>query len=77
MQPNGGRDLRSGLRPGANQIRSGRIGIRNGDVRSDIDPSVENDPDVVSMSPGELAFANCSKVVERDEKIYRQKPELI
>jgi hypothetical protein len=54
-------------------IRSGRIG----DARSDIDPSVENNPDVISTPPGELASDDRSKVVECDEKIYRQKPELI
>jgi hypothetical protein len=46
-------------------------------VRSDIDPSVENDPDVVSTPPGKLASDDRSKFVERDEKIYRQKPKLI
>ncbi len=57
--------------------RSGRTGIRSGDVRSDIDPSVENDPNVISTPPGKLASDDRSKFVERDEKLYRQKPKLI
>jgi len=48
-----------------------------GDVRLDIDPSFENDSDMVSAPPGQLASADRSKVVERDEKIYRKKPEFI
>jgi hypothetical protein len=48
-----------------------------GEVRPDIDPSFENDSDMVSVPPGQLASADRSKVVERDEKIYRKKPELI
>lgn len=48
-----------------------------GNVRMDIDPSFENDSDVVSAPPGQLASADRSKVVERDEKIYRKKPEFI
>ena len=47
------------------------------DVRLDIDPSFENDSDMVSAPPGQLASADRSKVVERDEKIYRKKPEFI
>jgi hypothetical protein len=46
-------------------------------VRAGIDPSFENDPDMVATPPGELASADRSKVVERDEKIYRKKPEFI
>jgi hypothetical protein len=46
-------------------------------MRSDIDPSFEDDPDMVSTPPGELASADRSKVVERDEKIYRKQPEFI
>jgi hypothetical protein len=48
-----------------------------GDVRLDIDPSFENDSDMVAAPPGQLASADRSKVVERDEKIYRKKPEFI
>jgi hypothetical protein len=48
-----------------------------GDVRLDIDPSFENDSDMVSAPPSQLASADRSKVVERDEKIYRKKPEFI
>jgi hypothetical protein len=55
----------------------GRAGIRNGNVRSDIDPSFENDPEIVSMPPGELASCDRSKIVERDVKIYRKKPEFV
>jgi hypothetical protein len=47
------------------------------DVRLDIYPSFENDSDMVSAPPGQLASADRSKVVERDEKIYRKKPEFI
>jgi hypothetical protein len=46
-------------------------------VRLDIDPSFENDSDMVPAPPGQLASADRSKVVERDEKIYRKKPEFI
>jgi hypothetical protein len=45
------------------------------DVRLDIDPSFENDSDMVSAPPGQLASADRSKIVERNEKIYRKKPE--
>ena len=48
-----------------------------GDVRLDIAPSFENDSNMVSAPPGQLASADRSKVVERDEKIYRKKPEFI
>jgi hypothetical protein len=48
-----------------------------GDVRLDIDPSFENHSDMVLAPPGQLASADRSKVVERDEKIYRKKPEFI
>jgi hypothetical protein len=48
-----------------------------GDVRLDIDPSFENDSDMVLAPPGQLASADRSKVVERDEKICRKKPEFI
>jgi hypothetical protein len=48
-----------------------------GDVCLDIDPSFENDSDMVSASPCQLASPDRSKVVERDEKIYRKKPEFI
>jgi hypothetical protein len=47
------------------------------DVRLDIDPSFENDSDMVSAPPGQLASADRSKVVERNKKIYRKKPEFI
>ena len=47
------------------------------DVRLDIDPSFENDSDMVSAPPGQLAFADRSKVVERNKKIDRKKPEFI
>ncbi len=47
------------------------------DVRLDIYPSFENGSDMVSAPPGQLASADRSKVVERDEKIYRKKPEFI
>jgi hypothetical protein len=66
-----------------NLTRSGDSSINHcwhvyfGNVRLDIDPSFENDPDMVSASPGKLASADRSKVVERDEKIYRKKPEFI
>jgi hypothetical protein len=48
-----------------------------GRVRVDIEPSFENHSDMVSAPPGQLASADRSKVVERDEKIYREKPEFI
>jgi hypothetical protein len=53
------------------------LAVYFGDVRLDIDPSFENDSDMVSAPPGQLASADRSKVVERDEKIYRKKPEFI
>jgi hypothetical protein len=46
-------------------------------VRAGIDPSFENDPDMVATPPGEPASADGSKVVERDVKIYWKKPESI
>jgi len=46
-------------------------------VVSNIDPFLENDADIVSMPPGEPTSANCSKIVERDVKTYRKKPESI
>jgi hypothetical protein len=46
-------------------------------VVSNIDPYLEIDADIVSMPPGEPTSADCSKVVERDVKIYRKKPESI
>jgi hypothetical protein len=47
------------------------------DVRSNVDPSFENDTDMIPAPPGQLASANRSKVIERDEKIRRKKPEFI
>ncbi len=44
---------------------------------SNPDPFLENDADVVSISPGKSTSANCSKIVECDVKIYRKKPESI
>jgi hypothetical protein len=46
-------------------------------VCPDIDPFFENDTDVVSIPPGEPAFADRSKAVERDVEIYRKRPESI
>jgi hypothetical protein len=46
-------------------------------VPREIDPTSENDSEIVSMPPGELASSNRSKIVERDVKIYRKKPEFI
>jgi hypothetical protein len=57
--------------------RSHRWHVYFGDGRMDIDPSFENDSDMVSAPPCQLASADRSKVVERDEKIYRKKPEFI
>jgi hypothetical protein len=47
------------------------------DVRSNVDPSFENDTDMIPAPPGQLTSANRSKVIERDEKIRRKKPEFI
>jgi hypothetical protein len=37
-------------------------------VRSDVDPSFESDTDMISTPPGQLAPADRSKIIERDEK---------
>ena len=42
------------------------------DTLADIKPSFENDTNIVSMPPGESAFSNCEKVVERDVEVYRK-----
>jgi hypothetical protein len=45
----------------------------NRDTMADIKPSFENDTNIVPISPRELAFSNCEKVVERDVEGYRKK----
>jgi hypothetical protein len=53
-----------------------RPAIRTGRC-SDIDRSFENNSDMVSTPPCQLARDDRLKIVEGDEKIYRKKPESI
>jgi hypothetical protein len=45
----------------------------NRDTLADINPSFENDTNIVPMPPDEVAFSNCEKAVERDVEVYRKK----
>jgi hypothetical protein len=49
----------------------------NRDTLADINPSFENDTNIVPMPPEKSAFSNCEKVVERDVEVYRKKAQSI
>jgi hypothetical protein len=49
----------------------------NRDKLADINPSFENDTNIVPIPPRESAFSNCEKVVERDVEVYRKKAQSI
>ena len=43
------------------------------DTLADINPTFENDTNIVPIPPEQSAFSNCEKVVERDVEVYRKK----
>jgi hypothetical protein len=43
------------------------------DALKDINPSFENNTNIVPMPPEQSAFSNCAKIVERDEEVYGKK----
>jgi hypothetical protein len=45
------------------------------DTLADIKPSFENDTNIVPPPPHEPTFPNRKKAVERDEEVYRKKPQ--
>jgi hypothetical protein len=47
------------------------------DTLADINPSFENDTNIVPIPPEQSAFSNCEKVVERDVEVYRKKAKSI
>ena len=49
----------------------------NRDTLGDINPSLENDANIVPKPPKKAAFCNCEKVVERDVEVYRKKAQSV
>jgi hypothetical protein len=49
----------------------------NRDTLANIEPSFENDTNIVPIPPEQSAFSNCEKVVERDVEVYRKKAQSI
>ena len=47
------------------------------DTLVDINPTFENDANIVPMPPDQSGFSNCEKVVERDVKVDRKKAQSI
>jgi hypothetical protein len=45
------------------------------DTLVDINPSFELDTNIVPTPPHEPTFCNCAEAVERDEEVYRNKPQ--
>jgi len=46
-------------------------------VKSEINPSFENDTNVVMAPPSEATFANCEKVVKSDVEIHRKNSQFV
>jgi hypothetical protein len=47
------------------------------DTLADINPSFENDTNIVPMPPKKAAFCNCEKAVKRDVEVYRKKAQSV